>query len=82
MKESTSWKNDNSTCCRRPIYPSGLIRRNGTASPVDLHVQVQHDVQPLTIHTQALDFTGVRGQRLKNEEQPLPTRENCVMENT
>lgn len=61
MKELTSWKNDNSTCCRRPFYPSGLIRCNGTASPVDLHVQVQHDVQPLTIHPQALPFTGLRG---------------------
>lgn len=39
----------------------GLIRCDGTASPVDL--QVQSDLQPLTIHTLALPFTEEKGRR-------------------
>lgn len=34
------------------LFACCLVRCNGTASPVDL--QVQHNAEPLTIHTLAL----------------------------
>lgn len=58
------------------------VRCNGTASPVDL--QVQHNAEPLTIHSLALPTPWNEGRKgdvmcLMNEQQPLPATYNCVM---